>query len=400
MLLLPTISSTTQAPRLLRNVGGTFVEVPCTLPPQLDLVSWGDFDNDGDPDLVAAYGSDYPSGTVDPYLATVFRNDDGAFTRADTGLPWILAHQADFADLDNDGDLDLLFSGETGWNQTGRFMGRNTCTRSNTPPPAPMSLSVGWGGEVAVLQWAPAADTESGTALTYNVRIGTTPGGSEVMSAAADPATGQRRLTGIGSIGFAPRWRLVPPDGTYYWSVQSVDAGYAASPFAPESTFTYYHPTISTLTNMVRYPGASPAVQPVTVGDTDSDAGSLTLSAQCSNPTLVPLANITFSGSGSNRTVTVQPAPGAGGVAFISVIVSDVTGLNATNTFRFEVAYFTDLAATIPGAANGTPSLADFDGDGDLDLYLAGTIYRNDGRPDFHCSVRGQRWAAARRDLG
>ena len=357
--------------------------MPTSLSPQLDLVSWGDFDNDGDPDLVAAYSSDYPSGAEDPYLVTVFRNDGGVLNRADTGLPWMLAHQADFADTDNDGDLDLLISGEAGWNLTGRLVCRNTCTRSNTPPPAPVSLTTGRGGEFAMLQWTPAPDAESGTALTYNVRIGTTPGGSEVMSAVADPATGQRRLTGIGNVGYAPRWRLVPPDGTYYWSVQAVDAGYAASAFAPETSFTYYHPTISTLTNMVRYPGTG-------VGCAAGDDRRHRQRRQLAHA----LGAFVEPRPGPAHQHHVQrlrlqphrldPARCGRGRRrlFVSVIVTDVTGLSATNTFRFEVAYFTDLAPALPGA-NGTPAFADFNNDGLLDLYLAGSIYRNNGGLNF-----------------
>jgi hypothetical protein len=321
LLLLPYPPNST-LPRLMRNVGGTFTQVATNLPPQFDQATWGDFDNDGDLDLLMSTSWDLADITGDdaPFLVALFRNDGGGvFTRADTGLPLLWAHQADFADVDNDGDLDLLTSGETGWNVTGRFLCLNTSTRSNTPPPAPNNLLVGWPGpglptnEFALLQWTPPQDAESGTALTYNLRVGTTPGGSELISAVADPLTGKRRLTGFGNIGHAPRYRLSLPEGTYYWSVQAVDAGFAASLFAPESVFTYYHPTISTLSNMLSYPRTGAALQAFTVGDTDSDVSSLTLSAFSSNPALLPVQNITFGGSGSNRTISfcLPQAPAA-----------------------------------------------------------------------------------------
>jgi hypothetical protein len=73
---------------------------------QADLV-WGDYDNDGDPDVVvAAY--DEP--------VALFRNDDGALVRTATELPAYYEgylermdlESLSWADYDNDGDLDLL----------------------------------------------------------------------------------------------------------------------------------------------------------------------------------------------------------------------------------------------------------------------------------------------------
>ena len=62
-----------------------------------------------------------------------------------------------------------------------------------------------------------------------------------------------------------------------------------------------------------------------TVGDLETPADSLALSATSANPALVPNANIVFGGGGSNRTVTVTPAGGQTGVAPITVTVSDGT---------------------------------------------------------------------------
>jgi len=61
------------------------------------------------------------------------------------------------------------------------------------------------------------------------------------------------------------------------------------------------------------------------VYDLETPSGSLTLSGNSANPGLVPNGNFTFDGSGSNRTVTITPAPGLSGVAPITVNVSDGT---------------------------------------------------------------------------
>jgi hypothetical protein len=64
---------------------------------------------------------------------------------------------------------------------------------------------------------------------------------------------------------------------------------------------------------------------PFTVGDMESEANSLAVSAISANPALVPNDpdHIALGGSGSNRTVTITPAIGQAGVAPITLSVSD-----------------------------------------------------------------------------
>ena len=73
--------------------------------------------------------------------------------------------------------------------------------------------------------------------LSYNVRVGTTPGGSEIVSA---PALANGKLLapqmGRSRNGSAVLHELSSGQ-TYYWSVQAVDSGFAGSPFAPEQQF-------------------------------------------------------------------------------------------------------------------------------------------------------------------
>lgn len=101
---------------LLRNEGAsdsiswsfTYIDIPLgTLSAGKSDLAWGDLDNDGDLDLVV--GTD--GNTV------IYRNDSGTLTLSDTELPGYYEDnfQADFdlrsitlADVDNDGDLDIL----------------------------------------------------------------------------------------------------------------------------------------------------------------------------------------------------------------------------------------------------------------------------------------------------
>src|SRR4029077_6163806 len=75
-------------------------------------------------------------------------------------------------------------------------------------------------------------------------------------------------------------------------------------------------------------------------------------SGTSSNATLVPNGDITFGGSGANRTVTVTPAANAFGTATITVTVNDGTTSTST-TFGLTVTSVND-APTITAIADQT----------------------------------------------
>ena len=82
-------------------------------------------------------------------------------------------------------------------------------------------------------------------------------------------------------------------------------------------------PTISSIPDQTIAANTSTGNLPLTIGDAESNPADLTLSADSSNQSLVPLTRIVFGGSGSNRTVNVTPATNQSGTATISVTVSD-----------------------------------------------------------------------------
>jgi uncharacterized repeat protein (TIGR01451 family) len=89
-----------------------------------------------------------------------------------------------------------------------------------------------------------------------------------------------------------------------------------------------------------------------TIGDVETPAASLNVSAASSNPVLVPNANILLGGSGSNRTVKVQPTTNQYGSATITITVSD--GVATTNdSFLVTVNPVNDLP-TINDVGNRT----------------------------------------------
>ena len=96
-------ASNTAQTKLYRNDGGdNFTDVTGSLHNVTSgNGSWGDYDNDGDPDLLLAGNN----GTK------LYDNDNGTFTEVTTGLPGMQWGRAAWGDYDNDGDLDILLAG-------------------------------------------------------------------------------------------------------------------------------------------------------------------------------------------------------------------------------------------------------------------------------------------------
>lgn len=111
-LLLTGYTGTAALSRIYHNDGGTFTD---TLAPLQNLYSgcaaWADYDNDGDLDLLLSGNTYSPTWQA---VTKLYRNDGGKFTDTGAGLPGAYLSAAAWADLDNDGDLDLALSGWTG----------------------------------------------------------------------------------------------------------------------------------------------------------------------------------------------------------------------------------------------------------------------------------------------
>lgn len=236
------------------NGEGGFSQIPTELTPLARAsVSAGDYDNDGDLDLVFT-GRPGSSGGL-TYLA--INDGEGNFTEVDAGLPQLHTSTVAWGDLNSDGNLDLLLGGEDYSNESNEFyILYNNSTGLNNAPGEPIS---GFSSTViensVLLNWGIGADTETpGSSLTYNLRVGTTPGGSEILKPAIgeqflitfaaakaqanDPSQFYTLLPEAGNTGlnqFAKLNRLAP--GIYYWSAQTVDNSFNLSNFSAEQSF-------------------------------------------------------------------------------------------------------------------------------------------------------------------
>ncbi len=218
--------------RLYENRNGVFTDAEAGLPGLLAGTSaWGDYDDDGDLDLLLT-GAEEPEGRR---TARLLRNDgDGVFVTS-AFLIGAMFGASDWGDYDGDGDLDLLTSGLSFSGPSVTNLYENRRQVIPPPPPPPQGLAAGVAAAAVTFAWDAPVETPG---LTYNLRVGRTPGGGEVVAAAADPATGRLRLARAGNVFHNTTWTLRGlPNGTYYWSVQAIDPALRASPFAAEGVF-------------------------------------------------------------------------------------------------------------------------------------------------------------------
>jgi hypothetical protein len=232
-ILLTGDTGSGQITQVWRNTGGGFSNINAGLPGvRYSSVAWGDYDNDGQLDiLLTGLSGSSP-------IAQVWRNTGSGFSNINAGLTGIDDNSVAWGDYDNDGRLDILLTGFTGSGRIAQVW-RNNGQAGNMPPWPPADLAAAVAGGTVSLSWSAASDAETpANGLTYNLRVGTSPGGSDVVSPQAAP-TGFRRLPALGNAQHnlgAQLTSLAP--GIYYWSVQAVDTAFAGSSFAAESSFT------------------------------------------------------------------------------------------------------------------------------------------------------------------
>ena len=112
-------------------------------------------------------------------------------------------------------------------------------------------------------------------------------------------------------------------------------------------------PTISAIADITTDEDTSTGAIAVTIGDVETTASNLVLSASSSNATLIPNANILFGGSGANRTITLNPAANHFGTSTITLRVRDGNGAITSETFVVTVNAVND-APTVSHVASQT----------------------------------------------
>jgi hypothetical protein len=205
----------------------------------LGTAAWADFDNDGETDMLLT-GQSSGCGVIN---SLIYRNEgNSSFTDIDAPLEGAERGSAACGDYDNDSDLDILISGitVTGTPETNLYS--NTAGTNvysvNQKPSVPGGLSAYVDGHYVVLGWGNSSDDHTpANSLTYNLRIVNSQG-TEVVPSMAHAASGKRLLPVPGNSGNATDWVFNLPDDTYTWSVQAIDNAFAASAFSEVYTFS------------------------------------------------------------------------------------------------------------------------------------------------------------------
>jgi FG-GAP-like repeat/Kelch motif/Galactose oxidase, central domain len=262
--------------QIWRNTGNGFTNINAGLPGVwASSAAWGDYDNDGRLDvLLAGATSSFVIVTPHPgffsytnyqsfatgFISQIWRNTGTGFTNVNAGLPGVGYGSVAWCDFDRDGRLDFLLAGATAVDGSGAVTAtntqvwRNNNNTLNTPPATPTGLNATLSGNSVVFSWSAATDAQTpSSGLSYNLRVGTTPGAGDLVNSLAD-SSGQRRVVQAGPQQI-PSGTIVglPAAQPLYWSVQAIDTAFAGSPFAAEKIVTYN--TVLTPPNGVYVPG-------------------------------------------------------------------------------------------------------------------------------------------------
>lgn len=218
---------------------GGFTVTPITMEPfnmQSDL-NLGDYDNDGDLDLLVAGKLTYPF-----VVHSLIRENKGnyQFDEVNMMFPYSITRHLRWVDYDHDGDLDFTSSGNGGTNQYYFNIYRNEIDYANQKPEPPTNLSTDLiNGNILEVSWDMATDLETNdSSLTYNFYLYKV-GGDTIFTSHANINTGFKKLVGYGNMGFRRQFSYTSTEiGEYRWSVQSVDNNFEGSAFAPEQSVT------------------------------------------------------------------------------------------------------------------------------------------------------------------
>jgi len=208
LFVMEYLSSSTY--RYINNQSGGFTQLggPIGVPGDYFYFKSPDVDCDGDDDAAPKF----------------LNNGSGYFTA--TGETW--PYWRGLGKLDDDGRPDMAgCDGYVYYNALDSI--------TNLAPQAPDGLTAVVSEGQLVMSWNPATDDITPQALLkYNLRVGTTPGGNDIMSGVTP--------SWYPNAEHNTSWKIMVDMTPYcevYWSVQSQDGSYLRSEWSEESTARY-----------------------------------------------------------------------------------------------------------------------------------------------------------------
>ncbi len=198
----------------------------------------GDIDNDGDVDVLMT------GSTIGYNLPTValFKNENGnQFVSVPINITKTRYGSVELGDFENDGDLDILISGQSDTYPYITKIFKNIGYTPNQKPLPPTDKNHLIENGIVSLSWDRGEDNETDSVgLNYNLIIKQLDNDKEVVPAHSN-SNGFRYIPSIGSMNQSLSWYFdATESGTYSWAVQTIDNSYAGSLFTDTSTF-YLH---------------------------------------------------------------------------------------------------------------------------------------------------------------
>ena len=207
-------------------------------------VAWGDYNNDGYPDAVSGgyYDRNLNLAATYIYRSIPKTGSERTFINSYSGMEGLVLLSAAWGDYDNDGDLDLLLTGIKDDLPISRIW-QNNGSRLNTKPLAPDGLTDQVNADSFLFSWNKAIDIETAQdGLSYNLVIGNAAHNIIIKPAGSDETSGFRHIPKIGNVCLVNAWwidrelynhpQVIGPD---YWGVQTIDNSFSGSPFTYKS---------------------------------------------------------------------------------------------------------------------------------------------------------------------
>jgi PKD repeat protein/predicted nucleotidyltransferase len=369
-------------------------------------VAWGDYDNDGDLDVLL-------TGSANSFnISAIYRNNGDNTFAEHLNLPFIGVSNGSsgWMDYDNDGDLDVLLTGNSiNYGPISKIY-RNNSPIINNVPEKPKNLSFETNKNLTTLKWdRVTSDETSSRTLSYNAKIGRSTGKTNFLSPSSS-SNGIRKIVAMGNtqldtfLVFKVRW-----DTTYFVSVQAIDNSFIGGPFSDEIRIKIDPVQSSQLIGVNK--GRTSLMLKWERGNGDrcimfakegisGSASPQNFTTYYANPVFGEGSTIgstgwycIYKGAGDsvlldglkmqkNYTIQVVEFQGKiGSEIYATKIVPDNIGV-------FSTGLFTEQAGiSLPSVSNGNVTWVDYDNDGDLDIFFIGSgiskIFRNNGNNSF-----------------
>jgi len=358
----------------LGDGSGGFTEADTELVPVVSSSSsLGDVDNDGNLDLIITGESDGPSANL------YFGDGSGSFTLVNAELTGVQSGSSSFGDVDNDENLDLLITGEdASFNPTAKVY-ENV---GDLPPPQ-------FEETIADQDVVPGATLSTTVATkTPSVTLSLTEGGNTPNVSFTDQGDGTGKFT------FAPESTQLGQTYSFTITATNLDGGTSSTSF-----------TLSVTEKIIQFAdleGVSEAASDA--ADVDGD-GTQDLLVAGDDSTGTPTTTLYLNDGDGTFTVASAGLPGVvdGAAQFADVDADDDPDLILTGETEdgspLAALYendgsgnFSEISAGFTDVRFSSVSVGDVGQDGDLDVLIAGenssggvttTLYENDGTGSF-----------------